>query len=241
MTQQATGYEANKPLANAAHWVRNHSTPTTLAGGVGLLAGATAYGLFNPLQRTARTMLSRVPGETIDDINESPPDFKTKLKGAALIGALASAGTWAALDKPLTWKGLTKWGSFGWTGFDGLDFSPATRISGHQALSMFRDDPNLFDSPYERNFGTAIVANACNRQGTSRPTLGGIVDSAIQKFDNKLNWQGVASTAVAATIANAQANLFANALGTMFDLDKGTRNKLIEAGTWAGAVRSILK
>lgn len=241
MTQQATGYEANKPLANAAHWVRSHSVPATLAGGAGLLAGATAYGLFNPLQRTARTMLSRATGETIGEIDESPPDRRTKLKGAALIGALASANTWLALDRPLSWEGLTKWGSFDSTGFDGLDFNRAARVSGHQAISMFRDDPNLFDSPYERNFGTAIVANACNRQGTSSPTLGGIVDSAIQKFGNKLNWQGIASTAAAATIANAQANLFASALGTMFDLDRGTRNKLIEAGTWAGAVRSILK
>lgn len=87
--------------------------------------------------------------------------------------------------------------------------------------------------------GTAIVANA--GQGARNTSLGSIFDSAVDKIGTKLNMAGIANTALNATAAYATASLFTNAVGTMMGLPKQTRDNIISAGTWAGAISSILE
>jgi hypothetical protein len=228
-----------RPIARASEWGRSNASPLAVVGSAGMLAGALAYGLYNPVRRTLRTLGARVTGERVDEINKTPANWKTKLKGAALAGALASLGTYAIMDKRP--RNMTKWGSFMDTGFDGMDIDYGKRINGIQAASLFNNDPHFDDNPYIKYFGTSVVANACNTQNTTKPTLGSIFDSAARKFQSRLSLSGIAPTMASATIANAQANLLTGALGTMMDLDKGTRNALVEAGTWAGTIKSILE
>jgi len=42
-------------------------------------------------------------------------------------------------------------------------------------------------------------------------------------------------------IANATAHLFTSAIGAVVPLPKEMKRNLIDAGTWAGAIHSILK
>ena len=119
------------------------------------------------------------------------------------------------------------------------DFAKALNASS--AVDLFVNDPYLQNQDYVRNLGTAIVTNAAMREGTSRPTLGGVFDSAVDKIDKKLSFEGLASVGVKSLIANSAARLFTGALGAMTDLDPKARQNIIDAGTWAGAITAILE
>lgn len=98
----------------------------------------------------------------------------------------------------------------------------------------------LENENYARHMGTAIVSDAALRQHTRRPTLGSIFDSAVDKLDKKLSFGGLANVAVRSAIANSAARLFTNALGSVSDLSPAVRQNIIDTGTWAGAITSIL-
>lgn len=119
------------------------------------------------------------------------------------------------------------------------DFSQVVNIS--KANSLFSNDPHLQNNPYVRNMGTAIVNNAAIQAGTQQPTLGNIFDSATQKISNKLSFQGLTEIGVKSVISNATARLFTGALGAMVDLNPAARSNIIDAGTWAGTIISILE
>lgn len=113
-------------------------------------------------------------------------------------------------------------------------------VSLNAAASLFQDDPHLAGNDYVRNLGTSIVSNAGIQNRTSRPTLGNILDSAVDKLNTKLSFGGVAQAGVRSMVANTTARLFTGALGSMFDISPRARQNLVDAGTWAGAVTSIL-
>lgn len=119
------------------------------------------------------------------------------------------------------------------------DFAKALNASS--AVDLFVNDPYLQNQDYVRNLGTSIVTNAAMREGTSRPTLGSVFDSAVDKIDKKLSFEGLASVGVKSLIANSAARLFTSALGAMTDLDPDARQNIIDTGTWAGAITAILE
>lgn len=96
------------------------------------------------------------------------------------------------------------------------------------------------DSDLARLTGRAIVNSAAQGPTPGTTTLGGVFDAAMNKIENKLSLSGIASTALKTTVANGAARLFAGALDTVCDLKPSTRNAIIDAGTWAGAISSIL-
>lgn len=141
-----------------------------------------------------------------------------------------------------TQSAMTKAASqfFNSTGYDinQLDVNKIVDVSA--AKSLFSNDPNLADDSYTRNFGTAIIANAANATGINNPTLGNILDSAVDKVSNKLSIQGIADVALKSVVANTTATLFTGVLDTMLDLSPTTRRNIIDTGTWAGTIGAIL-
>lgn len=119
-----------------------------------------------------------------------------------------------------------------------FDFSKPVNFRHAQAL--FTNDPFLQNEQYVKNMGTAIVANAAQRAGTNNPTLGSVFDSAVDKIDKKLTFEGLTSIGVKSVISNSAARLFTGVLGTMMDLSPEARRNLVDAGTWAGTITAIL-
>ena len=122
-----------------------------------------------------------------------------------------------------------------------MDIDYSKRVNLTDATNLFSNDKNLEDYPYTRNMGTAIVTNAAISGHTDRPTLGGILDSAVEKISNKLSFGGLASVGLRSMVANGAARLFTGALGQMVDLSPKARQTLVDAGTWAGAITAILE
>lgn len=122
-----------------------------------------------------------------------------------------------------------------YTLYNGQDMTQ--RINADGMVQLFQD-PNL--TPYAMNMGTAIVNNAINNAGVNNPTLGNVFDSAMDKFQKKLSFGGLAEIGAKTVIANSMANLFTSALGTMTDLSPETRQNLVDLGTWAGAINAIV-
>ena len=108
------------------------------------------------------------------------------------------------------------------------------------ARSLFADDPFLATRPGARLSGIAIVNDAAIREKTRTPTLGGIFDSAVDKIGKKLSLGGVIDVGIKTAVANGASRLLTGAIGAMCGLSPSTREKLIDAGTWAGAVTAIL-
>lgn len=120
------------------------------------------------------------------------------------------------------------------------DFDFSQPVNARHAQLLFTNDPYLQNEPYVKNMGTAIVAAAAQTAGTNNPTLGGIFDSAVNKIDKKLSFEGLTSIGVKSVISNSAARLFTGVLGTMMDLTPETRRNLVDAGTWAGTITAIL-
>ena len=230
------------------------------------LAGGLAWGgtklLYRPIMSTVRSF-ARTPGirnlvgmsrqeadQTMDDM-EYNYRLGTWLPVAA--GAVAALGPVAMnFNKNKAGYGLTSWfpksGSFGKYAdlyavdnyIPSTDFSAA--INSRDALNLFSNDPHLQtpDNAYARNMGTAIVAAAAPAPGQP-VTLGGIFDSAVNKIENKLTFDGLSNVALRSVIANTAAKLFTASLGTMVNLDPLTKDRIVDAGTWAGAVSAILQ
>ena len=116
----------------------------------------------------------------------------------------------------------------------GIDYSRVVSVPGTASLFQV---PGL--SPYDSNFGTAVV-NAAPTIGTGLTTMGGILDSARDKFKSKLDFAGIVDTGVKTMVSNAAATAFTNALDGFVGLPQSTRNKLITGGTWAGLVHALV-
>lgn len=119
-----------------------------------------------------------------------------------------------------------------------LDWQKPIPVSS--ATSMFSSDPHFQNDPYTRQMGLSIINNAAIQQQTNSPTLGGIFDSAADKIEKKLTLGGIASVGVKTVVANGAARLFAGALDAVCDLSPSAKRTIIDAGTWAGAITSIL-
>ena len=120
-----------------------------------------------------------------------------------------------------------------------IDFSRT--INATKSNDLFTNDPHLQNNTYVRHMGSAIINNAAINAGTQRPTLGNVFDSAADKISTKLSFGGLASIGVKSVISNATARLFTGALGAMTSIGPEAQRNIVDAGTWAGTVISILE
>ena len=105
---------------------------------------------------------------------------------------------------------------------------------------MLSNDPRLSQNKYVSNVYTSIIHDAANQAGYTNPTLGDIYKSTANKVKSKLSWNGVTGVAANTMLANATAHLFTSALGAVLPLSDSAKRTLIDAGTWATAITSIL-
>lgn len=113
-------------------------------------------------------------------------------------------------------------------------------IDARKAQSLFSNDPFLKEDPYVKNMATSIVADGCIRSNSMNPTTGNIFDAAAGKLRSKFSLAGIADIGMKSMLANTGATLFTSALSAMLDVPKTTQRTIIDAGTWAGALTSIL-
>lgn len=108
-----------------------------------------------------------------------------------------------------------------------------------KAQQLFTKDPWLTKyDPYTKHLATSIVGAAGGGQPTA--TMGSVFDSAVDKLDKKYAINGLGKAALRTGVAYAGAKMFTNALGTMIGLPPNVQKSLVSAGTWAGAISSIL-
>lgn len=105
---------------------------------------------------------------------------------------------------------------------------------------FFSNDPFLQNKPYVKSMGISILADAQNREGSSNVSLGSIQDSASDKFKSKFSFDGIGNIAMRSMLANTAASMFTTALGAVTGLSKDNQRRIIDAGTWAGAISSII-
>jgi len=120
-----------------------------------------------------------------------------------------------------------------------LDFSQIVNVP-YTKQQFFTNDPFLQNQPYVQNFGKSIVMDAMMRNGAVNVPMGMIYDSAVDKFKLKFSSGGIMSTVANTMLSNAAARLFTTALGAVTGLSKENQDRLVEAGTWAGAISSVI-
>jgi len=245
-------------------------SPWLTAGLLGLGTYGLGRLAWGPLVETARSLGRPIATRLIGDsknadaiYNQAVDSFKEDAGKKRLVPALLGAGTlaaalylmykpgaglgsWREWDAPiaathvpysLNRNALPKTASFDDISYDGpLDWQK--QISQTQAQNLFNTDPGIPNDA--RLTGLSIVNSAALNQHTTSPTLGGIFDSAVQKIDRKLSFGGLLETGARAVISNSAARLLTGALDTMVGLDPRTKQNIIDAGTWAGTVSSIL-
>lgn len=256
-------------ISATLEWYRKNGpnpalTALLLAGGTYGLGRA----LWGPLAETARS-LQRPFGnkqlKTSGDWDRAMDKAKASSKLKTILPAIAAAGVgasalWAFGAPNKKYYGLTDWmaphvpyhseeslpliGS----GVDkqaSLD-SYVQDLDWHKPLSLttanslFSNEQAFAGNQIARLTGKAIVNDAALSNNTMNPTVGNVFDSALNKIDNKLTLSGVAQAGIRTVVANGAARLFTSALDSVCDLSPGARQSLVDAGTWAGAITSIL-
>lgn len=126
---------------------------------------------------------------------------------------------------------------FNMTGYvPDIDWSKTFNAS--ELRDITSNDPNL--AAYPRNEMNAIVNNTVNMSGSNHPTFSDLYASAAQKIDNKLSWNGVANIAARTMLSNTASRLLVNAVDAIVGIDPNVKRNIVDAGTWAGAITSIL-
>ena len=112
-------------------------------------------------------------------------------------------------------------------------------INRQQAINMVNTNPFLLQQdPYARHLGTSIITAA--PVIGNQVTLGGIYDSAVNKFDNKLQFQGVGNKVVKGVVSGALAGMFTDVVGTVIGMPQRMRIGLSNTVGVGKALHSIL-
>lgn len=117
-----------------------------------------------------------------------------------------------------------------------LDFSKS--INTLDTQQMFQSNPFLQDDSYVKNFGTSII-NAAPSYGNTT-TLGGVYDSALNKFQNKLDFQGIGNKALKGYISGSLAGMFTDVVGTVMGVPDPLRTRLANSVGVGKALYDIL-
>lgn len=191
--------------------------------------------------------------EAVDRLKEDSAFRKWLPRVAGMIGFALPMYLWSNKEAP--YRGWFDWYPYSMAKRGSLGYNPVQDmgmnsyvneldwnrpIHASDVIGLFKDDPHLADEPYARNMGISIVADAAATQHTKSPTLGGVFDSAVNKLESKLTFGGVTDVAVKTAVANGVSRLFTGAVGAMCDLSPQAQQKLVDAGTWAGAITAML-
>lgn len=236
--------------------------PNPLAQGA-ILASLAIPGLYltrklayNRLKRLAEDpraamlagMTSQQAQQSLDQMEQSP-FFKHGIPW--LGGALAftagvipnlnfDAQNWGTIDwypklkKTSMYKIASLWGDQGYQ--PSFDFN--TPVIKRDAIRLFSDNPQVQQNDYARNLGTSILA-AAPAYG-EQTTLGSIYDSAVNKFDKKLSFQGLAGSIVKGVIKGGLAGLFTDTIGAMMGVPDPLRRSVANSVGFGTTICSIL-
>ena len=89
---------------------------------------------------------------------------------------------------------------------------------------LIQTNPVLSQSAYAQNLGMSII-NAAPTTGFNT-TLGAVHDSALNKFQKKLNFQGLAGSAIKGYVAGSMANMFTDVVGAMAGMPKSVMDPI---------------
>lgn len=103
-----------------------------------------------------------------------------------------------------------------------LDFSQ--QLNRYDAAALMRNNPVLQQSPYAANLGTSIITAAPYTGAYT--TLGGVYDSAVNKFQKKLQYQGLGSKMLKGAISGSLAGMFTDVVGTIFGMPQPLRRSI---------------
>ena len=261
----------DNPISGALTWWReNGPNPLLTAAMLGGLAYGKGRLFWGPAVETLRSLgrpfgKKMAGGErdwdyAMDELKSNSEYSKFVQKALGLLTAGTALAAFARPDREN--MGLLKWNAPFKAGYNNIvnngtselyktasyltdsymqDIDWMQPIDARQARALFTNDPAVQENAYVRNTGLAIVNNAALRGGTEHPTLGRLFDSALDKMETKLTVNGVTDIAVKSAVANTTARLFTGALGAVCGMNDRTRQKLIDAGTWAGAIAAILE
>lgn len=99
-----------------------------------------------------------------------------------------------------------------------------TPVNPTYLTGLIRGNPVLQDSPYAMNLGASIL-NAAPATGFNT-TLGNIYDSALNKFDKKLSFEGLTGSAIKGVVAGSLAGMFTDVCGAMAGLPRSSINPI---------------
>lgn len=131
-------------------------------------------------------------------------------------------------------KKIAMWGGQGYQPH--FDFD--TPLTQRTAADLLANNPYIKDKDYERNLGTSIIMAAPAYGGQT--TLGGVYDSAVNKFQKKLNMQGLAGSAVKGAVAGGLASMFTDTLGAVIGMPDPLRRSVANTVGFAKAMCTIL-
>lgn len=118
----------------------------------------------------------------------------------------------------------------------------STAVNPQQLTDYIRTNPFMQNDSYAMNLGASIL-NAAPTTGFTT-TLGNVYDSALNKFDKKLNFQGLAGSAAKGAIAGSLAGMFTDVCGAMAGLPSSVMKPISkDIGLLSGigtALKSIL-
>lgn len=254
-----------KANSNISKWLdsirKKVTSPTIMATGLGLAGAGLGIGLWENIIETGGSLgrypirkMTGMSNEEYDKaMEELASDDRYRWLVPSALGLMLGGGYLAARYNPNQEKGgLRTWvpktasvnsynGDELWS-YGGyvpeIDFSQV--INAKDAKSMFTNDPTIVNNPYVKNTGLAIINSASQKAGYINPTLGNIYDAARDKEKSKLSWAGVTEVAANTMLANATAHLFTGVLGAVMPLSADAKRNIIDAGTWATAITSIL-
>lgn len=143
------------------------------------------------------------------------------------------------LKKNSAYKELVKeaslWQNYGYQ--PQLDLTKS--VDRRAAIDMINNNPYMAtQDTYARHLGTSIIAAAPSVGNFT--TLGNIYDSAQNKFQKKLSFQGVASKAVKGVVSGALAGMFTDVIGTAIGLPSNLSAGIANTVGIGKALHSIL-
>ena len=137
-------------------------------------------------------------------------------------------------EKEVLTKAASLWGDQGYQ--PSFDFN--TPLTQRTTVDLFANNPYIKDKSYERNLGTSIIMGAPSYGG--QITLGGVYDSAVNKFQKKLTLGGLAGSAVKGAVAGGLASLFTDTIGAVVGMPDPLRRSVANTVGFANAMCSIL-
>lgn len=111
-------------------------------------------------------------------------------------------------------------------------------INRGTTMDIINNNPYMQQSSYQKNLGVSIIAGA-NNQG-NLTTLGSVYDSAVNKFDTKLSFQGVADKALKSTASGIMAGMFTDVIGSVMGMPQPMRRQVANSVGFGKALYQIL-